>query len=492
MRIVCSVCAVLVAAIAAADPVETNEADQTAVAVTVYNNNLGLIRDERTFAFPEGEGLLQFSDVAEKIRPETVVVDSDDHTLQILEQNYEYDLISPERLKEKNVGRRVVLRNYHDDILFKEMEGELISVTGGPVYRIDDRIYLGHPGYVTFSDIPEDLAARPTLNWLVDAKAENHTVAVSYLTRGMSWEADYVAHLDPTDDTLDLQGWVTLKNESGATYRNALLKLVAGEVNIVPEPRRRVRADAVPVPPAEPEPEPEPMMREEAFAEYHLYTLQRPTTINQNQTKQVQLLSGEGIATKRAYEVRRQQRVVNQPGEPLIQRAAVFLEVENTEENGLGIPMPAGAIRLYQEDRDGAAQHIAETRIDHTPRNEDIRIGMGSAFDVLSQHTLRDMSRVSDQVIDLAFEVRIRNHRDNAIDVKVIEPIAANEYTVFSDSQVRVRTRGEGRSVRLSDWEIIEASHHYERKDALTVVFPVSVDANTMETITYEVRIRLQ
>lgn len=443
---------------------QTTEDDQTDVAVTVYNNNLALVRDTRSVKLLPGETTLQFMDVAELIKPQTVSLRSlkAPGKLRILEQNYEYDLMSPEKLMEKYVGKDVRLINKSEDYGFYEQAAKLLSVNGGPVYQIDGDIYLGHPGNVVLPEIPEELIAKPSLIWTLDNEGTDHDVEVTYLTNGISWSADYVMHYREDEATMDLEGWVTLNNNSGATYRNAELKVVAGEVNVAPEPMPMAEMAYAGAP---------AMMRksadmqEESFAEYHLYTLPRRTTIKQNQSKQVSLLAASGVKVDKTYEFRGQQYFYSQrtPQFPT-QNAQTFLSFQNEEENQMGMPLPAGVMRVYQADSSGALQFSGEDRIDHTAKNEEVKLFLGEAFDIVGDRKQTDWRDLGSNAYETAFEVSIRNRKDTPVKVDVVEPMPG-------------------------DWKILEKSHDYEKVDAFSAVFSLEVPADSEQILTYRVRV---
>lgn len=457
----------LSAACAAAADASTSAADQTSVAVTIYNNDLALVRDRRAVTLPTGEHALQFQDVAERIRPETVSLQSlaQPGSVAVLEQNYEYDLISPDKLLEKYVGKRVKLRNLSNEYDFALVDATLLSVNGGPVYQVGDEIFLGHPGQVVLPEIPDNLIAKPSLIWLLENGRPNQELEVTYLTGGMSWRADYVLTLDRNDSQFDIAGWVTLANQSGATYENAELKVVAGEVNRVIDHmpkaammRMEMAADAM-VAGA-------PPMVQESFAEYHLYTLPRRTTIRQNQTKQVSLLTANGVSCEKVYEFRGQAHYFHSRQGPISdQRAEVFLRFKNEEDNQLGVPLPKGIVRIYQEDSSGALQFAGEDNINHTPRNEEVRIKMGNAFDVVGERIHKEWRELGARTFESTFEIQIRNRKEEAIAVQIVEPIPG-------------------------DWTILNSTHPHTKKDAFTAVFEVPVGADEEVTVTYTVRVR--
>ncbi len=441
---------------------QTTADDQTDVAVTVYNNNLALVRDRRKVVLFPGEISLTFMDVAQQIRPETVSLRSvsDPGAIRIIEQNYEYDLMSPAKLMEKYVGKRVRLVNFSTEIGFTEVEGVLLSNNQGPIYQVGDEIFLGHPGTVVLPEIPENLISKPSLVWLLDNEGTDQEIEITYLTGGISWKADYVLRMSKDETQMDLDAWVTLNNGSGAAYINAQLKLVAGDVNIArPEVKLGRAMMAVRGAPVQ-------EMREEAFAEYHLYTLPRRTTIKENQSKQVSLFKADEVGVTKEYEYRGSGHYFSQRVQPMgEEHVNVFLKFLNEEENNLGVPLPAGIMRVYQEDSEGMLQFAGEDRIGHTPKDEEVRLRMGSAFDVIGERKQMDFRRISDRVFESAYEIRVRNHKETAIVVDVIEPMS-------------------------SDWEILESSHEFEKRDAQTAVFPLAVASDGEVVLTYRVRVR--
>lgn len=440
----------------------TGIADQTDVSVTIYNNDLALVRDRRNLSLDEGRVVLTFMDVAQQIRPETVSLRSvsDPGSIRILEQNYEYDLISPEKLMEKFVGREVRLVNFSNEVGFTEVAGRLISNNQGPIYQIEGEIFLGHPGTVVLPEIPENLIAKPSLIWDVETTAGDQEIEAGYLTRGISWKADYVLTLNAEETKMDVAAWVTLSNSSGAQYTDATLKIVAGDVNVV-SPQRRGEFDVKMARAAVQE-----AAVEEAFGEYHLYTIPRRTTIKDNQTKQVSLMTASGVGVTKSYEFGGQgyyfaQRIP----EPVKEKVAVFLEFDNEEENNLGVPLPGGIMRVYQADSSGALQFSGEDRIDHTPKDEEVRLRLGNAFDIVGERKQTDYTSVARNVHESSYEITLRNHKDTAVTVDVVE-------------------RAPG------DWEILSKSHDFERRDASTIVFPVEVPADGEAVLTYRIRVR--
>ena len=448
-------------------PAETTLKDQTDVAVTVYNNNLALVRDTRKISLPTGKQALRFSDVAAQIRPETVSLKSvsTPGALRVIEQNYEYDLMSPAKLMEKYVGKDVKLINFDSKVGFTEKPALLLSVNESPVYKIGDDIFLGHPGNVVLPKIPENMIAKPSLIWLLENTAAQQTIEATYLTGGIEWRADYVVTLDKTETKIDIAAWVTLNNQSGTQYTNAQLKLVAGEVNVTKDVEAEVaydiNGDGV-MPAAAPAP-----MRQEAFGEYHLYTLPHRTTINQNQSKQVSLLTANAVKAAKIYEYRGQEQFYYQPvpPNPTPDHVPVYLKFSNKQDNQLGVPLPGGVMRVYQEDSEGMLQFSGEDRVEHTPKDEEVRIKLGTAFDIVAERKQSDFKLIASNVTESAYEIKVRNHKTADIVVDIVEPFN-------------------------NDWQILEANQKYVKKDAHTAVFSVPVPKDGETVITYRVRVK--
>ncbi len=448
---------------AVAQTAQSTLEDQSDLAITAYNNNLALVRDTRTLQLPTGELELQFADVAERIKPETVSLlsVSDAGSIEILEQNYEFDLMSPEKLMEKYVGQRVTLVNHNQEIGFERVEAELLSNNNGPIYRIGDEIYLGHPGHVAVPRVPENLIAKPSLLWRLNNSQANQTVQATYLTEGVNWKADYVAVYTEAKGLLDLNGWVTLINQSGATYTNAQLKLVAGEVNRVQDaPMMYMKA----TPEVAMDMGGGVMMRQEAFGEYHLYTLPRRTTIKQNQSKQVALLGAEDVSVKKVYELE-VHHGMGRGGREENRHVSVRLEFENAEANQMGMPLPAGIVRVYQEDSDGMLQFAGEDRIEHTPKNEDVKVKLGEAFDVVADVAMMDFQQLAERLYEAAYQIDLRNHKESDVTVKVVQKMPR-------------------------DWEVLDSSHEWKKEDARTLAFEVPVPSNGAAKVTFRVRVQ--
>ncbi|MGH7409062.1 MAG: DUF4139 domain-containing protein, partial [Candidatus Methylomirabilales bacterium] len=454
----------------AGSPLAVTQDQQRAVALTVYNGNLGLVKDLRELSLPPGVHAVQFMDVAAQINPTTVHLKSltDPATLRILEQNYEYDLLNPHKLLDKYVGKVVKLVDHRigtgEEIL---VDALLLSTNGGPIFQIDGQIHLQHHGRVILPALPADLIARPTLVWLLEnGRNGRHRVEASYLTGGLTWRADYVLVLDPKEAGGDLTGWVTLDNRSGATYREATLKLVAGDIHRAPEASRlrEVMAKAADAPTAEAA---RREFVEQGFFEYHLYTLQGRTTVKQNQTKQLNLLQATGIPlTKHLIYYGADQYYRNAYGVPISnQKVGVYLEVNNTKAHRLGLPIPKGVLRVYKADGEGSLQFVGEDTVPHTPKDERVKIKMGEAFDLVAERVQRDFRKLAPGLYEVEWEVALRNHKEEPVTVTVIEPVPG-------------------------DWQVLAASHSAEKIEAHTLRFQVPVAKGGTAKLNYRVRIR--
>src|SRR6059036_559725 len=450
--------------LAAAAPVSVTRDDQREVMVTIYNGNLGLVKDLREARLPAGVNEVQFMDVAAAIDPTTVHLKSltDAAGLKILEQNYEYDLLTSEKLMEKYVGRRV--RLYQGDGTFHE--ATLLS-TNGPIFEINDQIHMGHYGRLVLPSLPENLVAKPTLVWLLrNQTARPQRVEASYLTSGITWKADYVMVLNAADTLSDLTGWVTIDNKSGATYGNAALKLVAGDVNRAQDPRRDGRLLEMAAKAASPA-DASRDFKSEGFFEYHLYTLDGRTTIKDNQTKQLSLLSAADVPVDKHfiyYGAADYYRTSY--GLPVSnQKVGVYLELKNSKENRLGVPLPKGRVRVYKADRSGSQQFIGEDWIDHTAKDERVQIKMGDAFDVVGSRVQKDYKKLGPGLWEVEWEIALRNHKPEDQTVTVVEPVPG-------------------------DWQVLASSHPYEKVEAHTLQYKTLVPKEGATKLTYRLRIR--
>ena len=448
----------------------TTLGDQTDLSLTVYNSDIALVRDVRNLRLPSGAFDLQFMDIAATVNPATVHFRSltQPGAVGVLEQNYEYDLLEPEKLLRKYVGREVTLvrtRQVGGTSREEEVRARLLSYNNGPVWQIGNEIVTGlHPDHIRFPELPGNLHSRPTLIWtLQNSGAQAHRVEASYLARSLAWNADYVLTVGRNDSAADLDGWVTLTNGSGTAFNNARLQLVAGDLNRVrQELAKNMALDGVASRAAA-----EPPMQQEAFSEYHLYTLGRRTTVNNNETKQLSMLTGTGVPTRKRYVVNGQSyyyRNGRMPGAPIKDVVQVFYQFKNEEKSGLGMPMPAGTIRVYQADAKDGIHFVGEDRIGHTPKDETINIKIGNAFDVVCERKQIDFRKIAVNVYEFEYEITLRNHKASAVTVEVNEPIGGT-------------------------WEVIRSSHKSTKTDAWAMQFQAPVAADGSAVVNYRVRV---
>jgi hypothetical protein len=444
--------------------------EQVDLSLTVYNSNLALVRDVRQLTLPAATSTLRFADVAAAINPATVHFRSltEPSALAVLEQNYEYDLLDPDKLLRKYVGRDItIVRDRQEGAATRaeEVKAHLLAFNNGPVWRIGNEIVTGmRADQYRFPELPDNLYSHPTLVWMLEnGGARSHRVEASYLTGGVEWSADYVLTIARDDKVGDLAGWVTLRNQSGASYRNAKLQLIAGEVNRASTPKqmvdgaaRAMEAMAAPRP-----------MEQEAFSEYHLYTLQRRTSVNENETKQISLLTSPSVPVEKRFVVDGQSFYYRtpQPGAPIKNDVRVYYRFKNDDKSGLGMPMPAGVVRVYQADTKGGIQFAGEDRIGHTPKDETLDIHTGNAFDVVCERKQTDFRRVSTSVFELEFEIVLRNHKDGAITVEVNEPLGG-------------------------DWEMLNSSHKFVKTGAFAARFEIPVAKDGTSVLKYRVRVK--
>ena len=444
--------------------------DQVELALTVYNSSLALVRDVRQIRIPSGESELHFMDIAATVNPATVHFRSltEPGRVGVLEQNYEFDLLDPEKLLRKYVGRDLTLvrtRQQDGSTIREEVTAHLLSYNTQPVWRIGNEIVTGiGADHIRYPELPDSLYSRPTLIWTLENEGNaSHRVEASYLAGQLSWNADYVLTVGRDDKTADLDGWVTLNNSSGTAFRNASLQLVAGDLNRVRQEMRRAVAEA---PTAQGGARGD-LMTQEAFSEYHLYTLGRKTTIKNAETKQVSMLEGTGVPLVKRYVVNGQHlyyRNPQTPGAPIKDTVQVFYQFKNEVGRGLGVPMPAGIIRVYQADSRGGVQFAGEDRISHTPKDETIDIKIGNAFDVVAERKQTDFQRIGSNTFEVEYEVTLRNRKTTPITVEVNEPIGGT-------------------------WTILRASDRWTKTDAWAAQFMVPVEAGATRVVQYRVRV---
>lgn len=450
----------------------TTREDQKALAVTIYNQDLALVKDLRKVRLDADLNQLAWRDVPARIRPETALLRNRGEAkgFGLLEQNFDFDLLTPEKLLEKYVGKQVTVITTNPATGAENREtATVLAAAGGTVLQFSDRIETGVSGRLAFSALPGNLRDKPALVMsLVNPNAGMQDLELSYLTGGLSWRADYVAELSENDTRLDLNGWATLTNQSGTVFPNARLQLVAGEINRVSEELRpgvatmRLEKNRAA--------ETRPMAQENLF-EYHLYTLNRPTTLADQQTKQVALFSATGIPVRKSYELRGADYYYvsssRDTGEKL--HATVMAEFEN-KGTGLGMPLPAGVMRMYKKDSTGNAQFIGEERIGHTPENERVRLKLGEALDVTAERQQTDFQKIAgsgreENVFESAYRITFKNTKKQPVMVQVFEPMPG-------------------------DWQVLAESLPHTKQAAGMALWQVPVAAKSKTVLTYRVRVK--
>ena len=458
---------------------ETPSDTVTGTELTVYNENLALVEEQRRISLDEGVSDVSYRDVAARLQPTSVTFRSlrDPEGTSVLEQNFEYDLVSSDRLLQKYIDHTIAVELEDGS----RQEGELLSTEGGVVLRTDGGVRVLSRDQVRSFDFPElpgGLRTRPTLVWTVRAEqGGSHPTELAYLTEGMGWQADYVVELGRDDESMSLRGWVTLDNESGKTYEGARLKLVAGDIHRAADERRRAR-DVMLEAARAGAPQ---QVDSRSFFEYHLYEITRPVTVENRQTKQIEFVTAERVDAEKRFVYRGtraswggSRRIDPEYGADTGNEAVeVYLHFRTSEEAGLDRRLPAGRVRVYQEDVDGSSLLIGEDRIDHTPKDEDVQLTVGQAFDLVGERVRTDYRRISDDVVEEDIEIRLRNRKsDEDVTIRVVEPMyRASDWTI-------TRERMNGEPVE------------HERLDSHRVEWQVPVAAGEEATLTYTVRYR--
>jgi len=445
--------ALLISALTLTLPIIENAQDnnQKEIAVTVYNNNLGVIKDTRNINLNSGLSKISITDVAQYIDPTSVHIKFDG---EVLEQNYQYDLVDLNKILMKYIDKNVQMINENNELV----EGKLLSALGNQIVLENKEgglVMLPSTEKYRFNvgALPEGLITKPTLVWQLNSnKSGNQDVEISYQTHGMNWHAEYVAVLNNDDKKLDLNAWVSIENNSGSTYKNAKLKLVAGDVNMVRDQRPLYKGQAfesVAMDAAAPQ------FAEKDFFEYHIYNLQRPTTLAQNESKQISLFEAQNIDALKKY-------IYNANGYNSNGKINVIVEFQNKENQKLGVPMPKGKVRVYKSDGE-SIEFIGEDLIDHTPKNETIKLKIGDAFDLLAEETQTEHKQITNKIYEQTFEIKLKNRKKENVEIEVERYLGLN-------------------------WEIMSKSHEFKKKNAQTITFNIPVKADGETTLTYKVR----
>lgn len=390
--------------------------DATQISLTIYNDNLALVEEQRPVNLIQGRNKLEFKNVSASIRPETVALNAT--RVDILEQNFDFDLLTPQKLMAKSLGQQVQLVRINPGTGEQTKEpATVLSVNQGVVLKVGDHIEVlredNIPTRVLFDKVPDNLRANPTLSVTVNAeKAGQQQALLSYLSTGLSWKADYVALLDEKQGKLDMQGWITLTNNSGTSFSDAKTQLVAGKVNILGNDRnyeyhdrqQRVSRTAGNEVGARP-----------ALADYYVYPLKEKTTVADQQTKQVSFLEAQGVSAKKTYSYFADW--FSSLSEA--QHADVVVQFKNSKSTGLGAQLPAGVARVYVRDAEGNPKFVGENRIGHTPQGSDVAVKIGEAFDITVQPTLVKQEKVSLFRSRYSMEYLIRNAKSEATNVDI-------------------------------------------------------------------------
>lgn len=450
------------------------------VQLTAYTSDIGLVKDTRTVELVKGANSVEVTDIAAQLDPTSILIRSltDPGSVTILEQRFLFDVITPESILSRSVGERVTFTQWDENGAPHVQQGVLLNaaVPGQIVIRADDgNIILNPVGQISVPKMPIGLQPKPTLAWLMNAeKAGAQSIEISYITNGINWRADYVALVNADETRLNLSAWVSLTNTSGATYNDAQLTLVAGDVRRVqmaPPPRPEaygggmmMKADMA-----------APQFQQAAFSEYHLYTLSKPTTVADKETKQLSLLEAGNVPVTKemVFDGRGPWfrgwyypgRIEFDPGnyDTSNHKVNVTLEFTNSQANNIGMPLPGGRVRVYKLDTTGSQRFIGEDQIDHTAKDEKVRLYIGDAFDVVGDYKRTNYNRISDKVVEESFEVTIRNHKTAPVNVKIVEHV-------------------------FGTWQVTEKSQDYTKKDANTIEFPVTVGPDKAVTVTYTIR----
>jgi len=460
----------LLAAAARAGPAPAAApAPEEGVSLTVYNQNFGVVKEVRTLALDGKMATVQFRDVAKQIDPTSVHFKSltDPAGTVVLEQNYEFDLVSADKLLDKYIDKKIAVvtkqGQKYDGTLLSFDAQQLVLQGAKELYMVQRPDNVQN---IEFGTLPEGLLTRPTLVWkMATEKPGKHLAQVTYQTTGLSWRADYSAVISADDKAMDLSGWVTLTNQCGAGFKDAHVKLIAGDVRRIQPPVEQLRRGMVF--------EKAGVanrtggFEEKTFFEYHMYTLGRTTTVNENQVKQVELLTAADVPVLKRYVFEPGGRYWHKRyGQGDFYKINVYVEFKNSKEQKLGMPLPKGKMRVYKKDpADGSLEFVGEDEIDHTPKDEELKLYVGDAFDIVGEKKVMDHKQ-GERWSEDSVKIELRNHKEEDITVRIREHL----------------TRAE--------WDILAKSQDFKKIDASTIEFDVPVAKNGKAEVTYTVRYR--
>ena len=457
--------------------------------VTIYNDGFATVKEDRTLALAEGGSEVRVTDMSRQLEPDSVMLrelSAEPFGVQILEQSFVNDPLTEGLLLYQLEGKEVRFEEKREDGTVKEHVGKLVRsgyVPGGgseqPIVEEGGAVRFSLPGQPVFEGIDPNAFLKPSLVWqIASKKAGECPIEVAYVTAGMSWEATYNLVMPAEGgDVFDFSGWISLRNDTGKDFVDAAVKLIAGDVQKVRpqfvdrKPRGRVMFAMAEAPE-------EALPEERAFDEFHLYTLPRPVRVRNNELKQVEFLRAPGVKGSRYY-------VYN----PLVgfgyygggintdpdygitaeRKVGVRIEISNSETNGLGVPLPKGRMRLYRTDVDGRREFTGENQLDHLPKNELLKLDMGSAFDLVGERKRMDFQvDTTGKTMTESFEIKLRNRKEkDAVEIRVVEPL-----------------------YRCANWKIVSSSLPYTKFDSHTVEFRAPVPADGETVLTYTVNYR--
>ena len=441
--------------------------------LTVYNQNFGLVKEVRTFALEEGENEVRYVGVPSKIEPTSVHFAplTDPEGTIVLEQNFAYDLASTRDLLLKYVDQQITVRTVEGGVY----TGTLLSGVDDVILASEETVKVVKMGQIqefSFPELPEGLVTKPTLAWLVRAStAGEQDARITYLTEGINWQADYIATLAAQDDALSVVGWVTVNNQSGATYKDAKLKLLAGDVSRASEPTPKLEAEREM---ARAAPSQAPGVEERGFFAFRMYEIERPVTVRDRQTKQIEFVTAPDVAVDRVFLYEPSpmvrlpaDRAITDPGYGLESdtEVQIWLEFDNTEEDGLGISLPKGRVRVYKEDADGGTEFVGGDAIEHTPEGEELSLRLGNAFDVVGERTQTAFEQLGERTIEESYRIALRNRREDEVTTRVIEHL-----------------------FRAQDAEVLSSTEGYEMPEPNTLRYDFDLAADAEKVITYTVR----